>query len=247
MRIVFGVLAAAALFGHAQAADLKALSGDSLLDANGREARLAGVVAPSMHALDYHGGPAPMAEAARDALQALLARARLRDAGVADRWGRRAVDLGTPEAPFAVQVRLVSEGWAQVDPQTEDTAKATALMAAEAAARTARRGLWASPIYGVRDASDTENLSGAFHVIEGTVRDVGVTRARTYLNFGADYHTDFTVSVARADLKRLLDAGVDPRTMKGARLRVRGFVGWANGPAIEWRTPQQVEILGVDQ
>jgi hypothetical protein len=38
-------------------------------------------------------------------------------------------------------------------------------------------------------------------------------------------------------------AGIDLKGLSGKRLRVRGFLGWRNGPMIEASHPEQIELL----
>ncbi len=73
--------------------------------------------------------------------------------------------------------------------------------------------------------------------------DAAVVRGRVYLNFGADWKTDFTVTVAPRDRRLFDDAGIDPGAFAGARLRVRGWVKQYNGPMIEVTHPEQIEVL----
>jgi hypothetical protein len=70
-----------------------------------------------------------------------------------------------------------------------------------------------------------------------------VVRGRAYLNFGADWKQDFTVTLAPA-VRRLFEAeGHDPRAYEGRRIRVRGWLKSFNGPMIEATHPEQIELL----
>ena len=53
---------------------------------------------------------------------------------------------------------------------------------------------------------------------------------RAYLNFGADWRKDFTVTIAPQDLKSFTAAGIDPRGYSGKMVRVRGWVQYLNRP-----------------
>ena len=73
--------------------------------------------------------------------------------------------------------------------------------------------------------------------------DNAVVRGRGYLNFGADYRTDFTISIAPRDLKRF---PAEDRLLNGYRgrlVRVRGWLEWRNGPMINVTHPEQIEVL----
>jgi hypothetical protein len=80
-------------------------------------------------------------------------------------------------------------------------------------------------------------------LIEGTVLNVCEGNARVYLNFAPDWRSDFTISIARKDAASFAAAGLDPQTLAGKRLRVRGWLAWRNGPMIEATHPDQIELL----
>src|SRR5690606_32617618 len=127
------------------------------LAACGRRARRP-ANAPSRSALAGEGPVAAVADGATLALDSGLA---VRPAGpqpppgapAQDRWGRTVARLTLPDADgLAVNRALVAHGAARVRPEDEEDAEARALLALEAAAREAGRGLWASPYYAVRPA-----------------------------------------------------------------------------------------------
>ena len=66
---------------------------------------------------------------------------------------------------------------------------------------------------------------------------------RTFLNFGEDWRSDFTVSIAAKPRRQLAEAGLDPGAMQGKMLRVRGWIKSRNGPLIEIVQPEQVEVV----
>ena len=67
-------------------------------------------------------------------------------------------------------------------------------------------------------------------------------RDRLYLNFGPDYRTDFTIAIARRDLK-LFGRDFDGKALEGKTLRVRGWLKSVNGPMIEATHPEQIEMV----
>ena len=79
--------------------------------------------------------------------------------------------------------------------------------------------------------------------IEGRVLDAAVVRGRVYLNYGADWRSDFTVTLA-PKVRRAFEAeGLDPEAYEGRTLRVRGWLKSFNGPMIEVTHPEQIELL----
>lgn len=75
------------------------------------------------------------------------------------------------------------------------------------------------------------------------MRDVAVVRGRTFLNYGEDWRSDFTVSIPARDWTRFADAGIVPADYQGRRIRVRGWLKSRNGPMIDITHPEQIEVL----
>ena len=64
-----------------------------------------------------------------------------------------------------------------------------------------------------------------------------------YLNFGPDWHTAFSVHLSREAQKLVRAAGLDPRSLAGVRLRVRGFIDGTRRPTIKARaTTRNLQI-----
>jgi len=157
-----------------------------------------------------------------------------------DRHGRRVAHVLRANDGLWVQEALVAAGLVQVLTFADERAAAAALLHAEDDARTARRGLWTDPAFGVHDAGTAARTVGTFRIIEGTVLDTAEVRGRIYLNFGADWRTDFTVLIPPQAVKRF---DTDPLALAGRRIRVRGWVQDYNGPLIEVTHPEAVELL----
>ena len=82
-----------------------------------------------------------------------------------------------------------------------------------------------------------------FELVEGRVRDVATVRNRSYVNFGDDWKTDFTLTMT-SRVRRLFDRqGVDLEGLEGRLVRARGWIKSYNGPMIEISHPEQIEIL----
>ncbi len=145
-----------------------------------------------------------------------------------------------------LQGAMIGLGHARAYSFADNQACIAALLAREAAARARALGLWAARSFRVRQADEVDDLLRArqsFQIVEGTVLDVGRGRGRLYLNFGTDWRSDFTVSIPTRQAKRFASAGIDPASMKGARIRVRGWIEPRNGPAIEVTHSAEIEIL----
>ena len=59
--------------------------------------------------------------------------------------------------------------------------------------------------------------------------NVGQGSSWLYLNFAGDWHSDFTISIARKDAAAFAADGLDPPALAGKHVRVRGWLAWRNG------------------
>ena len=210
------------------------------MTADGEEVRLSGILAPGA------GGEtvsATVTAAARDALHTAL-RDRtltLAESGMPrDRYGRTVAQV------FAdgtwVQTALLAAGEVRAAPDLASAPCAKALLAAEATARGVQKGQWRGG-FRIRDPNDIRNRVGSFQIVEGEVVTATVTRGRAFINFGADYRTDFTVTIKPEDMRVFRQARFDVPALAGKRIRVRGWVEFYNGPEITITTPAAIEVL----
>ncbi len=191
--------------------------------------------------------PDTTAEAAQAALAALLDRGSVtaEAMGPADRYGRLPVQAATPDGR-SLQEALLEGGLALVQPLpgAEDAVLAR-LLAAEAIAERAGRGVWREPAAFVVDSAvETAGQAlGRFVLLEGRVLQASEQQRYLYLNFGTDWRTDTTARVDKDTRRAMQQAGFDPSTLEGRRVRLRGTLFAANGPMIELWTHQGIEIL----
>ncbi len=219
--------------------------GDTLSLTDGRTLRLAGIMAPKHGSVDE-----PLADAARARLAALAqGRSVILAYGTRhmDRHGRfvaqawLAGDDGSPGV--WLQAALLADGLARVFSTPDARLRVAEMLQIEDAARRAGRGLWADPAYRLRTPDDVGKAVDRFQIVEGRAVAVAVVASRGYVNFGADYKTDFTLAFDAAASRLMRDAGLDVASLRGRRLRVRGWVRWFNGPLIDVSHPEQIELL----
>lgn len=164
-----------------------------------------------------------------------------------DRFGRAVAQVHTVDGRGApdlwVQGELVRLGLVRVYSWKGELADMEALYGFENQARDRSRGLWADPTYAVRkpDPDPLAQDVDSWQIIEGVVTSTADVRGRIYLNFGADYRTDFTVAIAKKNVKRFDE--IKPVELSGARVRVRGWIEMINGPMIWLDHPGRLEIL----
>ena len=149
-------------------------------------------------------------------------------------------------AETLVQEKLLAQGEVMASPAVADKACAAVLLGAEASARAARQGIWASPsaIKNTESPGDILAGTGRFMLVEGRVLTVRQAGATTYLNFGRNWTRDFAVTISRRVLPGFEAAGMAPRSLENRRIRVRGFVEARGGPRIEALGVGQIELLG---
>ncbi len=189
----------------------RVLAGNLVELGDGRVIRLAGIRLPS------DGGEL----AAQAALAALVqGRAvRFEPAGQgSDRYGRLTAQVWRDDGVW-LQGALLEQGLVQVQTRPGETARATEMAAREDAARDAGTGGWADRRFAVRAADQVEDLAGSFQIVRGRVVRAAPTKSYVYLNFGADWRSDFTLRVASRLARSLKKAGLDLEALAAARSR----------------------------
>ncbi len=234
------------LAGEARVADV--IDGATMLLDDGETVRLAGIRVPHPER-DGTGTGSAGARLAAEAHQALAGLVQGRLVGLAfddirrDRHGRLRAHLVRADDGAWIQGTLIEAGLARVMSLAQERAAVAEMLAHERSARAARRGLWAEPRYRVLAAAEAGEGLRSFGLVEGRVRRAAVVRGRGYLNFGADWRSDFTVSIAPRDRRRFEAAGIAVGDYEGRLVRVRGWIESFNGPMIEATHPEQIEVL----
>jgi len=228
-----------------QAVVAEIVDGDTVLLADGREVRLVGIQAPKLPLGRRNFRKWPLADRARSALEALT---RGRTVSLhyggrrIDRHGRQLAHLSLGDGRW-VQRILLSQGLARVYSFPDNRALVAEMLAAERTARAAGRGIWSDGFYAIRSPFGLERDLGTFQLVEGRVAAAARVRGATYLNFGADWRTDFTIVVRRQDRAAFDEVGIDLLALEGRSVRVRGWLDKRNGPMITATHPEQLEVL----
>lgn len=218
---------------------------------DGREVRLAAIETPSPGAdgLPQHSAAARAKEALEGLISGKTVILRRLGSPAADRYGRLLahVFLSTEGLERSVQRDMLALGLARVAAHVGDRVCAAELLAREREARDAGRGLWADPDQAMRHAENPASIlgdRGRFALVEGSVLSVRESGGTIYMNFGRRWSEDFTVTIAKRNERMFSAAGVEPKKLERARVRVRGFIEERGGPWIEASRPEQIEILG---
>ena len=211
-----------------------------------REVRLVGIQAPKLPLgrKDFKTWPlADEAQAALDRLArgrtvALIFTGRQRD-----RHDRILAHLQRDDGLW-LQGEMLRLGLARVYTFADNRGRAQEMLAIEGRARADGAGIWRHPFYRIRTADALDDAEiGMFQLVEGTITAAQRVKSRIYLNFGADWRSDFTVVIAASAVPMFEAAGIDPLAMQGRRVRVRGWLDRYNGPMIEATHPEQIEML----
>ena len=251
-------LAASALFWNAgSAAETPrrgvvgaVIDGDTVTLESGLQVRLVGIQAPKLSLGRVGFRDWPLAAEAKAGLEALVLDARVKlvyGGRKRDRHRRLLAHLEREAVPgrpaLWVQGELLRQGLARVYTFPDNRDRADRMLTIERAARAARLGIWRLDNYRVLRPDEAARRIGRFELVEGRVLRAAVVRGRTYLNFDADWRSDFTIAIARKHRRRFSRAGIDLAALAGRRLRVRGWLKWENGPMIEATHPEQVEAI----
>lgn len=211
-----------------------------------REIRLVGIQAPKLPLGRRNFPTWPLAPQAKTALEALALNKTLTlyyGESRKDRHGRILAHLIDGNGAW-IQGAMLRDGMARVYTFPDNRAVADLMYAEERAARAAKAGIWRHSFYRVRAPDEANKDIGTFQLVEGRILDAARVKGRVYLNFGADWRTDFTVAIGPPAMKTFRAAGLDPLALKGAAVRVRGWLKRENGPMIELSHPEPLEILG---
>lgn len=226
------------------------VDGDTLFLADGREVRLVGLQAPKLPLGRPDFEPWPLADQAKAELSRLVLGEAVTLAyggRPVDRHGRMLAQLyldpGSGDDETWVQGAMLQAGMARVYSFADNRDLAGAMYAREDTARLAGRGIWDHPFYQVRGTNELDALIDTFQVVSARVRDVAEVQGRVYLNFGADWRTDFTVTLAPRTARLFEREGIDLQGYDDRRVQVRGWLERYNGPLIEATHPEQIRKL----
>ena len=142
---------------------------------------------------------------------------------------------------------LLQRGLARVRTTTPHRAFASEMLAIEEGARKNERGLWLSEAYAVKTSESAPDAEDGYHLVTGRITGVAIHRNRIFLNFGADWRSDLTVSIPPGARRLFAREGHDPLQWTGRNIRARGWLREYNGPYIEIDHPQRIEFLETAQ
>jgi endonuclease YncB( thermonuclease family) len=211
---------------------------------DGTIVRLAGVDFPDFDAEN----PGPFSLMAIDILRDMLVGKTVlmyqtvdKEKGRINRMGQDIAHLQRQDNKAWVQGTLLALGLARARTTQNNPEMAQQMYDAEHTAMAEKIGLWEKD-YKILTPEEAEGHEGSFQIVEGRIESVALKQNRIYLNFGGDWKTDFTISIAPGDKRLFTRQKHDPLQWSGKYIRVRGWLEDYNGPYIEINHPQAIEM-----
>jgi hypothetical protein len=155
-----------------------------------------------------------------------------------DAYGRALAQVRREDGDW-LQKDLLEAGLARVRTWPDNRAMAAPMLAAEARARAARRGLWGGA-WQVRLPEEMGAGQGGFQIVEGWVRGVTDRPWGVYLEFSRDAK-GFAALIPAASAGGFAAAGRTPASLQRRLVRVRGVVGWNGVMTLDH--PEAIELL----
>ncbi len=223
---------------------------------DGRVFRLIGLNFPDFD----HEEPGELALLTMDILKEMLTGKRITiyqtkkdDWGRTNRMGHNLAHIALDDNGRWVQGTLLALGLARVQPQQRNPEMTEEMLTLEERARKSQIGLWEKPEFAILQAEDLNTWHQnpedhasqlyKFQVADGVIKAAAFKGNRYYMNFGDDWRTDFTVSIAPENRRLFQKNGMDPLQWQGKRVRMRGILDMYNGALIEITHPAQIEFL----
>ena len=213
-----------------------------------RQVRLVGIQAPKLPLGRQGFEPWPMGEAAKAVLEKMTLHKEVQlfyGETREDRHGRTLAHVLVSSRSGTRQwaeKALLERGFARVYSFADNRFCVEAMLGFERKARASRAGIWSQNFYAVRPHHQAGQFLGSFQLVEGRVLDVAEVRTGVYLNFEENWREDFTIFVARRDLRRFGGKEHELGLLEGQKIRVRGWLTLRNGPMIDVTHPEQIEI-----
>jgi endonuclease YncB( thermonuclease family) len=213
---------------------------------DGRIVNLTGLYFPDLY---EPSGAGPLAQTAKRVLADMLLGQDVRlyqtkdkTTGRKNRMDHQIAHIVRASDDAWVQGTLLKLGLAQVQTVYTNVDMIKQMLDLEKQAIKRKRGLWSLSQYQVHTAKDMNKDTpiNRFAIVKGKVESIANIRNTTYINFGKDYKTDFTIVIPPEYRQRFTKAGVNPQDWSGKRLQVRGWLEYYNGPTIEVDHPEQI-------
>ena len=143
-----------------------------------------------------------------------------------------------------VNAEMLRSGLAHLYSFPNNVSKYDELRKAEDEARAKKLNLWSNERWELQNANSDKKVEkfrfGKYQMFKGKVIEVAKVGKRTFLNFGNNWRTDFSVEIKNKHLKHFskpLDS------YKGKTVIIRGILRPVNGALINATHEQQIEVI----
>ena len=223
---------------------IEIIDGDTLRLENNMEVRLVGLQAPKIALGRKKFKPWPLGNEAKRALSDLTLNKPVTlyyGGRKMDRYGRALAHLFLDDGTW-VQGEMLKRGMARVYSFADNRSVVSELLDLEKEARNNQTGIWNLGFYKIKTEQESGKFTNSFQLISGKILEVATVRSNTYLNFGDDYKTDFTIVVPNRVKKMFEKMDINLSDLEGRNIIVRGWLKYYNGPSIELTHPEQLII-----
>ena len=218
------------------------VDGDTLILDNKMEVRLVGLQSPKIALGRKNYKEWPLGYEAKETLSELTLNKKVTlyyGGREMDRYGRLLAHLFTEDGAW-VQGEMLKRGMARVYSFADNRSLISDMLEIEKEALNDNRGIWGLNYYKIRPQEISGKYTNSFQIISGKIVDVATVRSNTYLNFGDDYKTDFTI-VVPTKVKRMFEKkDINLSDLEGKNIFVRGWLKYYNGPSIDLTHPEQL-------
>ncbi|MDH4983549.1 thermonuclease family protein [Hyphomicrobium sp. D-2] len=243
--------ASCTLKAGASGAAVRVIDAETIEMDDGQQVRIIGALSPRSPDLSPAAEPWTPEENAKQTLRELVAGKTIflaTSGRTQDRYGRRLahVFIDNDGERVWVQGEMLLRGHARAYGLPGNFDCMNELLAHEKAARDAGLGLWRNGAYSPRPAWRTRELlrrRNSYEIVTGNVAKVATTKARTYINFGRDWRSDFTAGIEARVLRENPELAQSLQQLEGRRVEVRGWIQYRNGPYIDIEHPSQLAIV----
>lgn len=141
-----------------------------------------------------------------------------------------------------VNEELLKQGYAVLYTRPPNIRYSQRFITAQKYARENKKGLWGD--YETIDSDSAFKYVGQIRSVQGTVRSTYRSEKCIFLNFGANWKTDFTAVIFSSSLPSFKAKGIDPAVFyKNKKVEVTGRIREYNGPEIIVNIPEEIIVL----
>ena len=221
---------------------LYVLDGLSILRKDGTQVRLHQIDIPD----HFRQDPGPISGHAKGRLGEILQDQKIREyipiknaSQIQNRLGQDVLHIENLDGEWVQEV-LISEGLARVIPDQKLEDITIHLLKVEYQARKEKKGLWEDSAYKIHSAETIKPSAWEMQIVEDKIKKIATIKNNTYLNFGDNWRTDFTILIPSKIRQYYTKKGIDIFSFQDQKIQVRGYVEDFNGPLIKLESPSHL-------